>query len=123
MEFALGLPDEAKLSDGVTKRVLRRAMQGVLPEAVRARTDKIGFATAEERWLRREQPDAFRAALQAAREASGGILRPWASEVLEQVIDGRRPFSFLPWRMISFGAWAQRFGVQVSGPWSRPYAS
>jgi asparagine synthase (glutamine-hydrolysing) len=110
------LPDEAKLSAGLTKRVLREAMQGVLPEAVRMRTDKIGFATAEERWLRQEQPDAFRGALLAARQASNGILRPSASELLERVIDGRRPFSFLPWRMISFGAWAQRFNVLVGVP-------
>ena len=115
VEFVLGLPDEAKLSDGMTKRVLREAMRGVLPDEVRARTDKIGFATAEENWLRREQPDAFRNALREAVNASDGVLRPAALELLEQVIDGRRPFSFLPWRLISFGAWMRRFDVRVGG--------
>lgn len=113
VEFALGLPDEAKLCGGVTKRVLRDAMRGMLPEEVRARMDKIGFATAEEDWLRREHPGAFRNALREACEASGGVLRPAALDVLEQVIDGRRPFSFVPWRMISFGAWMRRFNVEL----------
>ena len=35
------------------------------------------------------------------------------SAQLEEIIAGRRPFSFLPWRMISFGAWMQRFEVGV----------
>jgi asparagine synthase (glutamine-hydrolysing) len=114
VELALSLPDDAKMSDGVTKRVLRDAMQGVIPEAVRVRRDKIGFATAEENWLRRERPHDFRAALRSAIDASQGVLRPAAMGVLEDVIQGRRAFSFLPWRMISFGAWMKRFGVQLS---------
>jgi asparagine synthase (glutamine-hydrolysing) len=114
MEMALGLPDDAKLAGGVTKRVLRTGLENVLPPEVRDRTDKIGFATAEEHWLRRERPDDFRAALRRAIGASDGVLRASAMHLLEDVIGGRRPFSFLPWRMISFGAWMERFGVRVS---------
>jgi asparagine synthase (glutamine-hydrolysing) len=114
VELALGLPEEDKLAGGVTKRVLREAMRGVLPEAVRTRMDKIGFATAEEQWLRRERPDAFRAALRDALDAAGDVLRPRAAlQLLEDIIAGRQPFSFLPWRMISFGAWVRRFEVSV----------
>jgi asparagine synthase (glutamine-hydrolysing) len=114
MELALGLPEESKLSSGVTKRVLRDALADLLPREVSARTDKIGFATAEEQWLRRERPGDFRAAMRTAVEASQGILRPSALELLEDVIAGRRPFSQLPWRMISFGAWMQRFDVRLA---------
>ena len=112
VEFSLGLPDDYKIERGVTKRVLREAMRGLLPEKVRARTDKIGFATAEESWLRRQQPLSFRNAMREAVEASGGLLRPKAIELLEQVIAGNRAFSFLPWRLISFGAWMRRFDVK-----------
>jgi asparagine synthase (glutamine-hydrolysing) len=113
VELALALPDEAKLSDGISKRVLREAMRGIIPAGIGARVDKIGFATAEELWLRRELPDQFRAALGEALEASQGVLRPSATSMLEDVIQGRRRFSFLPWRLISFGAWMRRFNVQV----------
>jgi asparagine synthase (glutamine-hydrolysing) len=114
VELTLGLPEEEKLSQGITKRVLREAMRGVLPEEVRARTDKIGFATAEEQWLRRENPEGFRAAMRQAVEASQGILRPAALELLDGIIGGARPFSYLPWRMISFGAWVRRFDVKLA---------
>ena len=113
VEFVLGLPDVYKLEGGVTKRVLREAMRGVLPEKVRTRMDKIGFATAEEDWLRTQQPGAFRSAMREAVDAGGGVLRREALDLLEQVIDGRRAFSFLPWRLISFGAWMRRFDVKL----------
>ena len=41
-----------RLVGGDTKRVLRRAMYGILPERVRTRRDKLGFATPEEAWFR-----------------------------------------------------------------------
>jgi asparagine synthase (glutamine-hydrolysing) len=114
VELSLGLPEEQKLACGVTKRVLRDAMRGVLPEEVRSRLDKIGFATAEEMWLRRERAEEFRAAMRDAVAASRGILRSSAMQLLDEIIDGRRAFSHLPWRMISFGAWMQRFEMQLA---------
>jgi asparagine synthase (glutamine-hydrolysing) len=111
VEFALGLPEEYKLRRGMTKRVLREAMRGTLPELVRGRIDKLGFATPEEVWVRQQAPDLFRAAMASAVDSSRGLIRPVALTDLEDVIAGRRSFSFLPWRLISFGAWMERFGV------------
>jgi asparagine synthase (glutamine-hydrolysing) len=51
-ELCLGLPDEAKLSGGWTKVVLREALKGILPEMVRLRRTKLGFETPEELWLK-----------------------------------------------------------------------
>lgn len=113
-EFVMGLPGEFKLFDATTKRVLRRAMIGILPEKVRGRMDKMGFVTPEEVWLRETAPDTFRSELRRAIEASRGILRPNALDDFDSVIAGRKRFSFLPWRMISFGRWMQRFGVGLS---------
>lgn len=114
VEFVLGLPDDCKLSEGVTKRVLRQAMSGIIPDAIRDRMDKKGFVTPEETWLREGDPDLFRRMLGRAIEGSGGILRAGpAMEELDGVIAGRRPFSFLPWRMINFGEWIKRFDVST----------
>lgn len=114
VEFALGLPDEYKISAGITKRVLREGMSGILPDAIRDRMDKLGFVTPEEVWLRESAPDHFRTKLQEAVDVSGGILRREESlNMLEEMIAGRRRFSFLPWRMISFGEWVKQFSVEV----------
>lgn len=42
--FAFGLKAESKIGGGFTKRVFREAMKGIMPEAIRVRRQKIGFA-------------------------------------------------------------------------------
>ena len=52
VELSIALGNRHKIVGGDTKRVLRRAMAGILPEDVRKRRDKLGFTTPEESWLR-----------------------------------------------------------------------
>lgn len=114
VEFVLGLPDEYKLSAGVTKRVLRLGMSGMLPNSIRDRMDKLGFVTPEENWLRNDSPDLFRKKMNEAIVASNGLIREKeAQQMLEDTISGKLPFSFLPWRIISFGTWVQQFSVKI----------
>ena len=113
VEFVLGLPDDFKIREGTTKFVMREAMRGLLPESIRVRQDKIGFATPEEVWMRQSAPQAFRKALDEAIDCAGGVLTRHARHELESVLNGSRPFSFLPWRMICFGNWVRRFDVTV----------
>ncbi|MGD9937924.1 MAG: asparagine synthase (glutamine-hydrolyzing) [Methanoregulaceae archaeon] len=51
VEFLASLPLDQKVRRGVTKRVLRRAIRGLVPEAIRCRMDKMGFVTPEEVWM------------------------------------------------------------------------
>ena len=46
------MPDKSKLSGGFTKHLLREAMRGVVPEALRLRRDKLGFTAPVGDWLR-----------------------------------------------------------------------
>ena len=113
VEFLMGLPSELKLSNATTKRVLREAMAGILPESIRMRMDKMGFVTPEEVWVRSEAPDLFRTELRKSIDAAQGILNAKALDYLERVISGKDTFSFLLWRMISFGRWMERFQVSL----------
>ncbi len=112
VEFVLGLPEEFKIKNGITKRVLREGMKGILPETIRNRMDKLGFVTPEEVWLRERSPDQFRQALKDAVNSSRGILNENANVLLEKMISGEVPFNFLIWRLISFGAWMRVFFVK-----------
>ena len=40
VEFCLAIPGEQKVSQGYTRSVVRRALQGYLPDAIRLRSDK-----------------------------------------------------------------------------------
>ena len=52
VEYLFSLPASLKMRDGWTKWILRQAMQGILPEEVRLRKDKLGMPTPESTWLR-----------------------------------------------------------------------
>jgi asparagine synthase (glutamine-hydrolysing) len=51
VEYGLSLPDHLKVHDGWSKFAVREAMRGVMPEAVRWRKSKLGFAAPDRYWL------------------------------------------------------------------------
>ena len=113
VEETLALPDALKLDAGDTKIVLRRALADLLPAEVVNRRDKMGFVTPEEVWARRERPQLFRKAANVAIERADGVLTGAAAKRMNDILDGRRPFHASFWRMISFGAWLDRFDVSI----------
>ncbi len=51
-KLALSMPEEYLISNyGQTKNIFREAMQGIVPDEILYRKDKIGFSTPEDRWL------------------------------------------------------------------------
>ncbi len=113
VEFLLSLPEDFKLSGGMTKRVMREAMRGILPERVLSRTDKMGFVTPEAVWAGTHAPEKFRALLKQSIAQSRGILTGEAMRVAEKVISGHHGLTFLLWRLICFGRWMELFSVEV----------
>jgi asparagine synthase (glutamine-hydrolysing) len=49
--FAFATPDASKVAGGVTKRLLREAVRGLVPEPIRQRTDKVGYNAPVREWL------------------------------------------------------------------------
>lgn len=111
VEFTLGLPSEFKIRGGWTKKILREAMSGILPEVIRTRVDKMGFVTPEEVWMCKVNPNVFRNRLREAIDVSDGIIRNSSLRYFDEIVAGRSPFSFLIWRLISFGNWLKVFNV------------
>jgi asparagine synthase (glutamine-hydrolysing) len=52
VEYTLALAPDRIIHNGETKYVLRQAMQGIIPEEIRLRQDKVGFMTPEADWFR-----------------------------------------------------------------------
>jgi asparagine synthase (glutamine-hydrolysing) len=50
--LGFALPDESKIGGGYTKRILRLAMEGLMPDPVRLRTQKIHFSSPVNDWSR-----------------------------------------------------------------------
>lgn len=114
VEFVLGLPDEFKIAGGMTKLVLREAMREVLPDQIRTRVDKIGFATPEEVWVRNISTDVFQRKIEESTQAAPSCFNADAMmKEFESICNGKKNFSFLPWRIINFGEWTRIYNVSV----------
>jgi len=114
VEFALRLGDQHKIVGGDTKRVLRRAMAPFLPDKVRERRDKLGFATPEEMWFKGPLRRAVEAGVEDTLALYPELLAPDAVRAhTRQMLDGARPFDFSLWRIFVFGAWGRAYGMSL----------
>jgi asparagine synthase (glutamine-hydrolysing) len=52
VDLLAALPSSLRLSHGWTKRIMREALRGILPDMVRERKSKLGFLTPASAWLR-----------------------------------------------------------------------
>lgn len=81
VQLGLTLPDHLKVRDGWSKVALRLATDGFVPDAVRWRKTKLGFAAPDRMWLtvnlREPVTDLLASSLRAARYLDSMKLRRW----------------------------------------------
>jgi asparagine synthase (glutamine-hydrolysing) len=113
VSFVLRLPEHYLIApDGTSKSVFRRAMRGIVPDAVLDRKDKVGFATPEQDWLSGMSSWVERV---LGSETAKRIPALDEAEMLEEwraIRLGRRPFDFRVWRWVNLIRWAERFEVE-----------
>ena len=113
VELAYSMPSSYKINKGISKRILRDSLDGILPDKIKNRISKLGFVTPEEIWLKNNK-DLFRQKLLEALDASGGIFnKTQVILIFEEIVNGSRKFDFWIWRLISFGTWMRVFKVYV----------
>lgn len=114
VEFTLALGNDHKIVGGDTKRVLRRAMKDVLPETVRERRDKLGFATPEEIWFRGPLRGLVEDGIEKTLARYPGLMNPNGVRALaKEALDGERPLDFTLWRIVNLGIWGERMGATL----------
>lgn len=113
VEFTLGLWDQHKIVGGDTKRVLRRAMNGDLPEGVRQRRDKIGFATPQNEWFRGQLRPLIEAGVRNTLETFPGLFNEAKVDAALKAAMAGNPTTLNPWMLVNFGIWAKVFGMSA----------
>jgi asparagine synthase (glutamine-hydrolysing) len=112
VELSLALGNDHKMVGADTKRVLRRAMTDVLPESVRQRRDKLGFATPEQVWFRGPLRGLIHDGVEATLARYPEVFNAAGTRALrDEMLGGRRPVDFRLWRIVNFGIWGERFKV------------
>ncbi len=111
-DFLLSLPDEFKIKDGETKSILRTALQNVLPAKIRNRHKKMGFVAPDESWIR-ENHVSIRNELKEVLPLLGGIINDNLLLEFDQVIQNKKPYDQIYFRVLSFGLWVKVFNVKI----------
>lgn len=109
VEFVFSLPSQFKIRDGYTKRVLRDGMQGVIPEKIRQRVKKLGFATPERKWQQTALKPLIEAAIREER-MQAYIAGEQAAEYLTQ-IQQHETTDFAPWRWLNLFLWMKSYDL------------
>jgi len=114
VEFNLALGNDHKIVGGDTKRVLRKGMSHVLPEVIRERRDKLGFATPEQVWFRGPLRGLVEDGIEKTLSRFPGLMNADGVRALaREMLDGARPLDFTLWRIINLGIWGERVGVTM----------
>lgn len=105
-------PAKLKLRDGISKYVMREAMKGLIPEKVRTRRDKMGFATPQDRWLR----ETLRPELESLFSSSAFKQREYwdpcrLQKSYRRYCAGELEIGTSIWRCVTLELWHQQFCI------------
>jgi asparagine synthase (glutamine-hydrolysing) len=116
LKFLFSLDESAIIHDGWNKRILRESMDGILPDMISKRRNKIGFTTPEAEWFRKIAPSL----LEIFRSDSFAS-RPWfdAPSVIalfEDYIEHPENHGTLMfWRLLNIELWMREFFDSAPG--------
>jgi asparagine synthase (glutamine-hydrolysing) len=113
VEFGLSLPDHLKVRRGWSKFALREAVQGLMPESVRLRKSKLGFAAPDRIWLSRDlRPriiEFIMSDLRCQKYVDPGALRSWYTSSKAKTSNSESYLGIF--RIMSLEMWMRAFNV------------
>ena len=103
--YVMALPPSFKVRAGERRRLLRRSLRGVLPDAI-LDAPKSGFTPPVSRWLRTSLADLMRAALLDGSALRAGLFDDDALDTLiRQHLSGQRDHGKLLYRLLVLALW------------------
>jgi len=114
VEFVAGMASDAKLRHGWSKCILRMAMNGIIPEKIRLRRDKLAFDTPQDLWIRAHWKETFIKAYAADGLLSEFLNRKKLLEEFGAYLNGKTWLSgnFF-FRSFILQRWAERFSISL----------
>ncbi|WP_096700112.1 asparagine synthase (glutamine-hydrolyzing) [Magnetospirillum sp. 15-1] len=114
-EFAQGLPATHLMGEAQTKRILREAMRGILPEPIRTRWNKQGFLPPQEHWFAAGLAQHAAKVIHDPGFGASGVWRvKWWRRALSRFQAGESHLAWVPWRPLMAEAWRVYFLDRVA---------
>lgn len=121
VDFCVRLPDYFYIRNGWQKWILRKASDRLIPESIRWRADKVGYAAPLDIWLRGVLKDwSYERVFSDRLNEVQGYDRVVLQKLWQEHQDGGANNSWALWRWISLAEW---FHLLDSGWWKRSVSS
>lgn len=111
VEFSYTLPDSCKISKGMSKIILREALENILPRKIRERKTKLGFPAPELKWMKRNHRWIAETIGESAGILEKFITREKLQAALELFSKGSLTDQSFLFRVLSFASWLRIFNV------------
>ncbi len=112
VEFAASIPSSLRLQKGQTKYILKKAMQGILPDQILSR-GKEGFSIPIKNWIKEELNPLMNDALSTDRlEESGLFSVNTVHRMMKEHMTGKENHSHKLWALIVFQRWYRQYVKQ-----------
>jgi asparagine synthase (glutamine-hydrolysing) len=113
VEYGISLPDHLKVRNGWSKFAIRQAMRNLMPESVRLRKSKLGFAAPDRIWLsqdlRKFTSEMIGDELRCQKYIDAAALRRWYGSAKA---DSANTESYLGlFRILSLEMWMRVFNI------------
>jgi asparagine synthase (glutamine-hydrolysing) len=103
-----------KATPGCSKQLLRKAVTGIIPDTILHRTDKRGFPTPIEGWLRDPELRLVERFVLDDRRFAGALFDLDRVRALAaQSVSVGTSWSETLWRIVNISAWGERFEVTL----------
>ena len=110
VSFACKLPPELRMDGLTTKRILKKAMRGHIPDAILDRP-KQGFGVPVARWMKEDLLPMLREELQPDKIRREGFFDPAeVTRILDEHVNGRHDHRKQLWTLFVFEQWLRHYG-------------
>ena len=105
VDFTMDIPMEAKVHNSVPKYLLKKAVEGIIPDEIIYRK-KMGFGAPMAQWLRGEFGRQVETAILGSRLLTRGWFdRSFIADLINDHRSGRRDTSLYIWTLYNLTAW------------------
>jgi len=109
IEFVSNIPSEMKMRDGQSKYILKKAMQGIIPNEILYR-EKQGFGMPINEWIKAQLQTRIHSDLTETRTVERGYFeRSYIDGLLTEQSSGRRDNSYAIWLLWMLELWHRKF--------------
>ncbi len=108
-EYVFSLPLTQRIKNGWTKYILRNSMKNILPEKIRKRRSKIGFATPEEIWFKENKEKILEIFSSESFKKRKYFNQKEIINKFNEFCDGKNYDSNIFWKIINLEIWMRVF--------------